>query len=81
MSSPASFEVCIRNQGSALVRSIGEPAPYSVLDGVPIGSAVVSMTPKEWFELGLEFSGHIPFLQAQGYSAAEIQDLASKKLR
>lgn len=56
MSSPASVEVCISNEGSVLVRSIAEPAPYSVLEGVPIGSAVMSMTPEEY----------ISFLHDQG---------------
>lgn len=61
------------NQISPLVRCTGEeePSPYSVLDGVPFGSAVVSMTPE----------AYMSFMQDQGwYSADELRDLAAKKL-
>jgi len=53
-----------------LVRSVCEPAPYSVLDGVPIGSAVISM----------KLEDYMLFMQNQGYSIDELRNLDAKKI-
>jgi hypothetical protein len=58
------------NQISPLVRCSGEPAPYSVLDGVPIGSAVMSMTPEEYTAFIQE--------QCEWYSEDDIRALSAK---
>jgi hypothetical protein len=86
MSSPSSVASSVkpvrkwvtRNQGVSpnptpqLVRCSGEPAPYSVLDGVPIGSAVMSMTPEEYTAFIQE--------QCEWYSEDDIRTLSAKKL-
>jgi len=53
-----------------LVRSVAQPSPYSVVDGVPFGSAVVSMTPVEYTS----------FLRGNGYSGDELSELVCKKV-
>ena len=58
------------NQISPLVRSVGEPAPYSVLNGVPIGSDM-SMTPEEYMSFIEDRISEI---------GAKISEIGDKKL-
>jgi hypothetical protein len=58
------------NQISPLVRCSGEPTPYAVLDGVPFGSAVLSMTPEAYTAFIQE--------QCEWYSEDDIRALTAK---